>query len=378
MLFCFAAALVACAAPTPAPEDDGGVAAAADDGGPAAPGIPDGGSDADAGEEPPPADPDEVVLRMKQIALSPLALGEAALLWTPAGESVLIDVGNDSHADEVASAVIAEGFGAGVDWVVLTHFHADHIGAVDKLFGEDGALEVRQGIVWRGDVHTDDANAAELAELKTVVESVPDVALCDPSGCGELPWTISLGEATLTIFVADGEVATSDAVVRVGDGLDEENAHSLAGVVTAGDFDFVFGGDLTGGGKDTPDIESAVAARAAVIPWVPAGEVELIKLNHHGISSSTSPAWAAWLLGAGRTTNALVGATGAYLDAPSEEALDVVRPHLGAGRVWVNDTGLFGGSDPIMTELGDDVLIVVERDGDHSIGNLDGSVGQQF
>jgi hypothetical protein len=315
---------------------------------------------------------------MKQIALSPLSIGEAALLWTPDGDSVLIDVGNDTHADAVATAVIAAGLGAAVDWVVLTHFHADHIGAVDKLFGANGSLEVREGIVWRGDVHTEDANAAELAELLTVVGTVPHVPLCDASGCGALPWSVPLGEATLTVFVSDGEVATSSGVVRVGDALDEENAHSLAGVVTAGSFDFVFGGDLTGGGKDTPDVESAVAALAEDIPWVPAGGVELTKLNHHGISSSTSPAWAAWLLGVGRTTNALVGATGAYLDAPSEEALDVVRPHLGGGRVWVNDTGLLGGSDPIMTELGGDVLVEVQRDADYSIGSLDGSVGQQF
>lgn len=326
-----------------------------------------------------PADPDEVVLQLVQIELSSNALGEAALLRTPSGESVLIDVGNDQHADQVVAAVEAAGLGNTVDWLILTHYHADHIGAVDELFGPSGDLQVAQGIVWRGDVSTGDANATELAELIDVVASgVPDVPLCDGTGCGALPWSVPFGEGELTVFVADGEVGTDTGVVRVGAVDDEENAHSLAGIVSFGTFDFVFGGDLTGGGKDTPDIESAVAALGPQIASVPAGEVDLVKLNHHGISSSTSVDWAAWLLGQGRTTNALVGATGAYLDAPSEEALDVVRPHLGSGRVWVNTTGLLGGSDPILTEIGGSVLVEVERDGDYAIGSLDGAIREIY
>ena len=67
-----------------------------------------------------------------------------------------------------------------------------------------------------------------------------------------------------------------------------------------------------------------------------------------------------WLLGEGRTTHALVGATGLYLDAPSEEALDTIRPHLGEGRVWVTHTGILGGSDPAMVEADGTVHIVVD------------------
>lgn len=317
-------------------------------------------------------------LIIEQIGLSGIGLGEAALVVGDDGTSVLIDVGNDGHTDDVRDAMARHGLTA-IDWVVLTHFHADHIGAVDALFTGEDAVEVREGIVWRGDVDTGDANRSELDEVREVLRTVPSVDLCDDDGCA-LPWTVPVGSASLAVFLANGYLGHDEGVDDLGVPLTEENARSLGGAITLGSFTYVFAGDLTGGGKDTPDVESAVASRAEQLSVVPAHQVDVLHVSHHGISSSTNEAWAEWLLGDG-DANAVVGATGTYLDAPSEEALEVLRGRLGAGRVWVTETGLLGGGDPLVVDgRGSSVVVEVQEGDSYHIGLLDDGqvIGESF
>jgi hypothetical protein len=302
-----------------------------------------------------------------QLGLSSSGIGEAALIRGPDGTTVLLDVGGPGHARQVVDAVETL-VGPTLNAVILTHAHTDHIGAFEAIV--DGGLTITGPVVHRGAVDLEDANTRQ---LQSVLDHPGSLSLCDDTGCPGLPWTLTMGDASLTLFAANGHVATQDGRVELDVPLTEENARSLVGVVTFGDFQYVFGGDVTGGGKDTPDVESAIAALGHVIPWVDAGQVDLVHLNHHGISSSTSPAWVGWLLGEGRTTHGLVGATGVYLDAPSEEALDAIRPYLGDGRVWVTRTGLLGGADPVMVEANGSIHIVVDGNANGTITLPDGS-----
>ncbi len=60
--------------------------------------------------------------------------GASTLIVTPAGESVLIDCGwaGDRDAGRIAKAAAAAGVKA-IDHLIITHWHTDHYGGVEKL-----------------------------------------------------------------------------------------------------------------------------------------------------------------------------------------------------------------------------------------------------
>ncbi len=272
-------------------------------------------------DEPVPCPQSDAPLVIRQLALPGPAIGVSTVVELPDGRTLLVDVGNDSHDEHVRQAAPS------VDFVLLTHGHEDHAGGVDDL----------------GDVLADATPIDELGVL-------------------------DLGDGvSLDVFLVRGVLATSagsvDLRAEVPDLDSDENANSTAAILRWGDFDWLFAGDLTGGGKDTPDVESAVAARGDEL--LPAGALDLLSLSHHGISSSTNQAWVDWLLpDDGATRHALSNGNGAYLAAPHEDVLDRVAPRLGGGGVWVGEPGSLTPEDhPGLRVTKSEVVVGVEDDG---------------
>lgn len=320
-------------------------------------------------------------LTFVQLDLDGPSIGESALIVSPEGSVTLLDVGNDRHDGAVREALLRYTGDTAVDFILLTHNHADHIGAMSDLVDD---ITLRGAMIDRGPYDLAEG-AANLDEWSEVCElELPRVALCEgdvPAPCqgGEGPWPASacpgqgelftdadagpswldLGGARLEILAVDGFVGDQRLTLGYGESADE-NARSVVAVLRYGDFTMMLPGDLTGGGKGTPDMESLVIAAADP------GPVDLLQLGHHGISSSTSEGWVEALLPEGARHDALVGANRGYLDAPSEEALARVLPRLGGGAVWVTEPGRLAQGEAFCDAEGDVVLRVAST-GDWSL-----------
>jgi Metallo-beta-lactamase superfamily len=311
--------------------------------------------------------PGELTIIQLDLSSGIPSIGEAAIVVGPDGTTVLIDVGNNSHDDDVRGAVLAlntvdltpaRGFTArdplAVDWVVLTHFHGDHIGAMTDLLTSSQALKVQQGIVHRGFVDlgagTNEADVTALCTLvRTPALSPLDVPLC--TAASQAPcsgWTqlhpatdcpglrappLQLGGgATLTFLAADGRTASAAAPAFPNDTSNQENARSIVGEIHHGAFRYHFAGDLTGAGTTAePDVETFVAAQRD-------GGADVIHVNHHARNTSSNAAFVAALAPSdGRARNAVAGINPAYLGSPQPEPvsawLDTGR--LGDGQLWV-------------------------------------------
>src|SRR4051812_2859607 len=62
--------------------------------------------------------------------------GQATLFVTPAGQSLLIDTGwpdNDNRDANRIAAVAKEAGLKKIDYVLITHYHVDHVGGVAQL-----------------------------------------------------------------------------------------------------------------------------------------------------------------------------------------------------------------------------------------------------
>ncbi|MBW1881035.1 MAG: MBL fold metallo-hydrolase, partial [Deltaproteobacteria bacterium] len=116
--------------------------------------------------EPPPTD-----LVIEQIRTRAPSIGEATLIVGPDGTSVLIDVANDAHDGAVREAIQTHVGTLRVDWVVLTHYHADHIGGFDALFDPDDKepVTVARGVVVRGGHVGRGPSAGELEHLEATL-----------------------------------------------------------------------------------------------------------------------------------------------------------------------------------------------------------------
>jgi putative cell wall-binding protein/beta-lactamase superfamily II metal-dependent hydrolase len=197
-----------------------------------------------------------------------LAVGQndAALFEGPCGEVAVLDAG-DGSADELAAGLSSLG-ASSATWLAASHYDSDHIGHVADLDFPVPVVYDRGGGAAAKDTATYDAYLAYAQARQHTAVDIGDVlSLC--TGADQVTFTV----------VSSG----TDGTAADGVTVSEENDRGLCFHVEYGQFDMATCGDINGTDDGSrADVESAVADEI--------GDVEVLKVNHHGsrFSSNTT------------------------------------------------------------------------------------------
>jgi beta-lactamase superfamily II metal-dependent hydrolase len=209
--------------------------------------------------------------------------GQATLIVAPSGESLLVDTGWAGFGARDAMRIVAAAKKAHVkkiDYVEITHFHADHAGGAANL-----AERIPIGtFVDHGKNVETSKSAGELNESYAKAMGSSQHLVVKPGD------KIPLKGVDVEIVTADGEhiqqalpgggqpnPACSGVEKKAPDS--SENARSVGFVLTYGSFKFVDLGDLTW----NKELE-------LMCPNNPIGPISVMLVSHHGVDQSNSPA----------------------------------------------------------------------------------------
>lgn len=209
--------------------------------------------------------------------------GQATLIVDPAGESILIDTGWDGFGGRDADRIVAAANAAGVkqiDYVIITHYHADHVGGVPQLadkirvgaFVDHGPnVENEEGVLKQYAAYEKIAAAAKRLSLKPG-DLIPVKGM-------KVEVLAAAGEHIIKPLDGAGQANPLCATEPKPEIDPTENASSLGVLVTFGKFRFLDLGDLT----KKKEIELACPNNLI-------GTVDLFLLDHHGSASSNAKA----------------------------------------------------------------------------------------
>ncbi|MFL6448776.1 MAG: ComEC/Rec2 family competence protein [Bryobacteraceae bacterium] len=209
--------------------------------------------------------------------------GQATLFVTPAGQSLLIDTGWGYNAYRDANRIVAAAKLAKVkklDYVLITHYHADHVGGVPQLIAK-----IPVGTFIEHGPNREDTNATNhlVEEYKTASASVPHITAVpgEPLPIKGIDAIAVSADGKLLPNALPGAGEPNKACEGVERKKDDpsENARSLGSVFTYGRFKLVDLGDLTW----NKELE-------LMCPNNKLGHADLLVVSHHGLDQSNSPA----------------------------------------------------------------------------------------
>ena len=178
--------------------------------------------------------------------------GDSSLIITPKGKTILIDAGDEAHAKKVVSYVREQGIEK-LDLVIATHPDADHIGGMDKV----------------------------IKNFDIDVFAMPDVS-AKTNQYKQIQRELKAKKMKATRLYQGDEVQIDDSLdfeilspVK-GKKYDDTNEYSIVAKIVYKDTSFILMGDAT--------MENEVD----IINNVPDIDIDVLKLGHHGSSTSSS------------------------------------------------------------------------------------------
>lgn len=209
--------------------------------------------------------------------------GQATLIVTPSGESMLVDAGwpgNDGRdADRIMKAAKLAGIEK-IDYMLCTHYHLDHVGGIPQ-FAERFPIT---NFVDHGS-NTESGRGAEnlwagyekaVAKGKRIIVKPGDKI---PVPGLDIDVLTARGERTPKAVKGGGEPNPHCAGVPEKASDPSENARSIGFLLTFGKFRMIDLADLTWNKE-----------LGLVCPNNPVGKVDLFVVSHHGMDISNSPA----------------------------------------------------------------------------------------
>ena len=209
--------------------------------------------------------------------------GQATLLVTASGQSLLVDTGWPDFQGRDAARIVAAAKSAGlkqIDYVVITHYHRDHVGGVEQLaqritvgtFVDHGPNQENSEVTREdyGKYQKVIAHAHHMVVKAGDHISLKDVGVEVLTAAGEHIASALPGAGQPNPYCAGEPQPAADPT---------ENARSVGMMVTYGKFRFLDLGDLT-----------KQKELALVCPKNLIGTVDLYLVTHHGMDLSNDKA----------------------------------------------------------------------------------------
>ena len=301
--------------------------------------------------------------------------GQATLFVTPAGQSLLVDTGWGYNAFRDANRIVAAAKMAKIkkiDYVLITHYHDDHVGGVPQL-----AQKMTIGAYIDHGPNRETSKASEL--LYSAYKAATGNATHILSKPGE---TIPIKGMNVTIVSADGNLldhplTDAGAPNQACQGVEQkatdptENARSNGIVIDFGKLRIVDLGDLTW----AKELE-------LVCPTNKLGHADIFIVSHHGADLSNSPA-----LVHGLAPRVAVMDNGSKKGGAST-AWDIIKSSPGLQDIWQLHFADAGGSehnttDPFIanvdeTDTGHYLKLTANEDGSFDVYNPRNKYSKQY